>query len=133
MSKKTRTRVTYVVKDDYSASTHTAGINCFALDKSSDESGVLYSGGRDSSIYAWEYAINIKENEKTEAPFLNPDIVVHNPIVEPTVRRVPSVYLANSVVPTSPGSATYSNDTLERINTHNETIGVMGIHVASYF
>jgi hypothetical protein len=64
MQQKRKSRVSYVIRQDYSTSLHKRGINSMCLDL---ESSLLYSAGRDGIINQWKYHIsNIKkESNKT--------------------------------------------------------------------
>ncbi|KAJ3130224.1 hypothetical protein HK101_005116, partial [Irineochytrium annulatum] len=76
-----RTRVSYIVKHDYSDHRHTAGINALALDPNyysdvgnvdqpgsgAGGAGVLYTGGRDTIINAWDLHVDFQRlREETE-------------------------------------------------------------------
>ncbi|KAJ3338098.1 hypothetical protein HDU93_009969 [Gonapodya sp. JEL0774] len=60
-----RTRVSYIITDDYTDFSHRAGINALAIDTDThvawggdttkaDRGGILYSGGRDAVVNSWD-------------------------------------------------------------------------------
>jgi hypothetical protein len=75
-----RSRVSYIIKEDYSDLRHRSGINGLALDTISVNTdggcGVLYTASRDSTINAWDLHIDfarlreeseLKDREKEAA------------------------------------------------------------------
>ncbi|KAI8899437.1 WD40-repeat-containing domain protein [Globomyces pollinis-pini] len=68
---KQKSRISYVIKDDYQNPQHRQGINTMAIDVLSferGEGGLLYSGARDSIINVWNIQLDIEEKQtlKTE-------------------------------------------------------------------
>lgn len=73
MARKARQRISYVLPLSNSSGGHRLGVNGLAVDSSSS---ILYSGGRDGVICAWDLNLNLKEarsppvdgSKKTTAP-----------------------------------------------------------------
>ncbi|KXS19961.1 WD40 repeat-like protein [Gonapodya prolifera JEL478] len=75
-----RTRVSYVITDDYTDSTHRSGINALAIDTEThvvrgddaslaDRGGILYSGGRDAVVNSWDLHLGLgKRSHPLEVP-----------------------------------------------------------------
>ncbi|KAJ3089985.1 hypothetical protein HK102_005000 [Quaeritorhiza haematococci] len=69
-----RSRLTYIVKEDYSNCKHTAGINALALDLTTPTEfdgrpgGILYTGGRDSVINSWDLHLEFAKHEQPTPP-----------------------------------------------------------------
>ncbi|KAL3421033.1 UBP9-binding protein [Phlyctema vagabunda] len=79
MAKKARQRISYVLPLANSPGGHRLGVNGLAVD--SDQS-ILYSGGRDGAICAWNLNLDLK-SEPCENPFDSPE----DP---PEVKRAPA-------------------------------------------
>ncbi|CZT02622.1 related to WD repeat-containing protein 48 [Rhynchosporium graminicola] len=69
-NKKVRQRISYVLPLANSPGGHRLGVNGLAVD--SDQS-ILYSGGRDGAICAWNLNIDLKTSIPPENPFDSPD------------------------------------------------------------
>jgi hypothetical protein len=58
--KTSRTRLSYILKNDYSDPTHTLGINALAIHSPNDDSiankshSILYTAGKDGKINSWD-------------------------------------------------------------------------------
>lgn len=80
MAKKARQRISYVLPLANSPGGHRLGVNGLAID--SDHS-ILYSGGRDGAICAWDLNLDLKHADALENPFESPD----DPEDEPASKR----------------------------------------------
>ena len=63
MTRRQKTRISYVIRDSYDSLQHRQGINTLAIDH---ESGLLYSGGRDTMVKKWDLnadqELNLRRN-----------------------------------------------------------------------
>ncbi|OBT79032.1 hypothetical protein VF21_02393 [Pseudogymnoascus sp. 05NY08] len=70
MAKKVRQRISYVLPLANSPGGHRLGVNGLAVD---GENSILYSGGRDGAICAWDLDLNLKRSNGLENPFESPE------------------------------------------------------------
>ncbi|KAH6711116.1 WD repeat protein-like protein [Leptodontidium sp. 2 PMI_412] len=71
MAKKARQRISYVLPLANSPGGHRLGVNGLAVDR---DQSILYSGGRDGAICAWNLNLDLKKQQiPTENPFDSPD------------------------------------------------------------
>jgi len=70
MAKKPKQRISYVLPLANSPGGHRLGVNGLAVD--SDQS-ILYSGGRDGAICAWNLNLDLKSAIPTDNPFESPE------------------------------------------------------------
>ncbi|OBT94260.1 hypothetical protein VE01_07849 [Pseudogymnoascus verrucosus] len=70
MAKKVRQRISYVLPLANSPGGHRLGVNGLAVD---GENSILYSGGRDGAICAWDLDLNLKPSNGLEDPFESPE------------------------------------------------------------
>ncbi|KAH8601295.1 WD repeat protein-like protein [Bisporella sp. PMI_857] len=70
MAKKARQHISYVLPLENSPGGHRLGVNGLAVDR---HQSILYSGGRDGSICAWNLNLGLKHEVLTENPFESPD------------------------------------------------------------
>ncbi|TAQ85557.1 hypothetical protein B7494_g6106 [Chlorociboria aeruginascens] len=69
MAKKARQRISYVLALANSPGGHRLGVNGLAVDS---ENSILYSGGRDGAICAWNLNLDLKNQPFTEKSFESP-------------------------------------------------------------
>ncbi|KAG9248689.1 WD repeat protein-like protein [Calycina marina] len=62
--------ISYVLPLEHSTGGHRSGVNGLAVDSNQS---ILYSGGRDGSICAWNLNLDLKKTPQTEDPFASPD------------------------------------------------------------
>ncbi|OBT40659.1 hypothetical protein VE00_08346 [Pseudogymnoascus sp. WSF 3629] len=70
MAKKVRQRISYVLPLANSPGGHRLGVNGLAVD---GENSILYSGGRDGAICAWDLDLNLKRSNGLGDPFESPE------------------------------------------------------------
>ncbi|CAG8971014.1 hypothetical protein HYALB_00009865 [Hymenoscyphus albidus] len=70
MAKKAKQRVSYVLPLANSPGGHRLGVNGLAVDC---EQSILYSGGRDGAICAWNLNLDLKNNKTFDNPFESPE------------------------------------------------------------
>ncbi|KAK0109790.1 hypothetical protein ONS95_002464 [Cadophora gregata] len=69
-NKKARQRISYVLPLANSPGGHRLGVNGLAVDR---DQSILYSGGRDGAICAWNLNLDLKTPISSENPFDSPD------------------------------------------------------------
>ncbi|KAG4421782.1 hypothetical protein IFR04_005032 [Cadophora malorum] len=69
-NKKARQRISYVLPLANSPGGHRLGVNGLAVDR---DQSILYSGGRDGAICAWNLNLDLKSPIPSENPFDSPD------------------------------------------------------------
>ncbi|OAJ44557.1 hypothetical protein BDV3_002264 [Batrachochytrium dendrobatidis] len=127
-----RTRISYILKDSYSSTVHTGGISALALDvsvldstspdHSLDNSGILYTAGRDSSINSWNLHLTDSAHSAAVEPF---SFAPHDSIPSSLPSRSSSVVpdtLINPNQPTASVPKTHSNDLSDSLsNSHHSS------------
>ncbi|KAH8684672.1 WD repeat protein-like protein [Tricladium varicosporioides] len=79
-TQKAKQRVSYVLPLADSPGGHRLGVNGLAVDS---EQSILYSGGRDGAICAWDLNLNLKGSASSENPFDSPEDPPSEPSSKP--------------------------------------------------